>query len=251
VALAAEIVNQCDAAEPLQPYEKASVSLQNLVAIQPNFHNGDDYLPLHVDNPRHDGFGVVIVTVALWGSADVVLVDDGDAEEEDEDAAEAEAVGAGLSDSPADSAGPDSEPVATGLKKEQCGAQGSCEDPGARGSRSWVFELHPGQLYVLSGHARNKCAHGVVMLPTDAGSGAEQAAEQVAERIDVPPGKRAAATTGDNRKGSHKAAGAGDGTGLSRRGPRSGTGADRVSLNLRFGLHTAEQAHQDIDRHWG
>eukprot|EP01032_Pedospumella_encystans_P016145 gene16145-18431_t len=64
----------------LQPYERNAVNIRNLAAIQPNFHNGDDYLPLHLDNPLHDGFGVVIVTVALWGAADVVLVDDGDPE---------------------------------------------------------------------------------------------------------------------------------------------------------------------------
>lgn len=62
----------------LKGYERSSVTLDNLVAIQPNLHNGADYLPLHLDCPLSDGFGVVIVTVAICEDADVVLVDEGD-----------------------------------------------------------------------------------------------------------------------------------------------------------------------------
>ena len=40
------------------------VSLERLVAAQPNLHNGARHLPPHLDFPLHDGFGVVIVTVA-------------------------------------------------------------------------------------------------------------------------------------------------------------------------------------------
>lgn len=102
--------------EEIAPYEVASVYLNNLAAIQPNIHFKDDFLPVHVDNPRHDGFGIVISTVALWGTADVVLIDEGDAEQTHPE------------------------------------------------SRSWAFTLRPGQMYVLSGYSRNKCAHGVVVL---------------------------------------------------------------------------------------
>jgi hypothetical protein len=68
---------QCEK-DYLQHYEFQSVSLENLVAIQPNIHNDSRYLPLHLDDPRNDGFGIVIVTVALQGSADIILVDEGD-----------------------------------------------------------------------------------------------------------------------------------------------------------------------------
>ena len=46
----------------LQPYEFECLDISNLVAIQPNVHNHADYLPLHLDQPRNDGFGIVIVT---------------------------------------------------------------------------------------------------------------------------------------------------------------------------------------------
>ena len=64
----------------LLDYEYNAVTLDNLVAIQPNLHNGAGYLPLHLDCPLNDGFGVVIVTVAITDDADIVLVDEGDAE---------------------------------------------------------------------------------------------------------------------------------------------------------------------------
>lgn len=175
VKMSRDIVDRCDLANPLQPYEKASVSLQNLVAIQLNVHNKDDFLPLHLDNARFDGFGVVIVTLALYGSADVVIVDDGDIE------------------------------------------QGQAE----QGSKSWAFVLHPGQLYVLSGHARNKCSHGVVVLTDQASNSSGDTAPLTAQVDMVPPPLR-------------------------RRIAKLG----RVSLSFRFGLHTAEQAAEDIDRHW-
>lgn len=223
VQLAAEIVNKCDAADPLQPYEKASVRMQNLVAIQPNFHNGDDYLPLHVDNPRHDGFGVVIVTVALWGSAEVVLVDDGDPEEGGEGD---KAAGAQRADAGYDVSDGDRSHIGGGPASGSAGQQDG-------GSRSWVFELRPGQLYVLSGHARNKCAHGIVVLPAE--DKEEEENEVGQPRIDS-----AAPDISSDKKGAGPGA-----------KPGHSAAKGRVSLNLRFGLHTAEQAHQDIDRHWG
>jgi len=54
------------------------VTLSGLVAFQPNLHNGTDYLPLHLDDPEFEGFGVVIVTVGMEGEAVIVIVDEGD-----------------------------------------------------------------------------------------------------------------------------------------------------------------------------
>lgn len=57
---------------------KEYVTMDQLVAAQPNLHNGANYLPAHLDFPRSDGFGVVIVTVAIQGHGDIILIDDGD-----------------------------------------------------------------------------------------------------------------------------------------------------------------------------
>lgn len=46
----------------LQTFELECLDISQLVSIQPNVHNHTAYLPLHLDEPRHDGFGVVIVT---------------------------------------------------------------------------------------------------------------------------------------------------------------------------------------------
>jgi len=55
-----------------------------LVAVQPNLPDGAPHLPLHLDFPRHDGFGVVIVIMALFGdSSKVIIVDDGEEEGEE------------------------------------------------------------------------------------------------------------------------------------------------------------------------
>ena len=140
----------------IKPYERDSLALPHLVALQPNVHNGDPLLPLHMDQPRHDGFGVVIVTVAIQGRGDVVIVNDG---EEGDD-------------------GP---------------------------PQSWAFPLHPGEMYVLAGPARNLCRHGVI----------------------------------EDTKSSKK-----------RHPSAADADKDRISLNLRFGIHTAEQAHADIGRWW-
>lgn len=58
-------------------YKKFAI-MDELVAIQPNLHNGADYLPAHLDFPRHDGFGIIIVTIGTECSGVVVLIDDGD-----------------------------------------------------------------------------------------------------------------------------------------------------------------------------
>ena len=44
-----------------------------LVAAQPNLHRERHYLRPHLDEPLHDGFGVVIVTVAVKGDASILL----------------------------------------------------------------------------------------------------------------------------------------------------------------------------------
>jgi hypothetical protein len=189
------IMNSGDAAETLLPYEKESVSLENLVALQLNVHNKDDFMPLHVDDPRYDGFGIVLVTVALWGSAEIVLVDDGDQENTVHNIEVQNGEGrVGFSNLP----------------------------PGkpSVGSKSWVFALNPGQLYVLSGHSRTKCAHGVVVIGTDS-EGGKRMRKKDAEGMSTTKQRRDIVKMG------------------------------RVSLTLRFGLHSAEQAHEDIDSHWG
>jgi len=56
---------------------RSALSPARLVAAQPNLHNGRRYLRPHLDEPLHDGFGVVIVTVAVRGSATVLLQTDG------------------------------------------------------------------------------------------------------------------------------------------------------------------------------
>lgn len=53
----------------LQPY----LHYKNLIAAQPNLHCGRELLPTHVDHPLKDGFGVIIVTVSVVGSATVLL----------------------------------------------------------------------------------------------------------------------------------------------------------------------------------
>ena len=62
---------------------KRFVTYNQLIAAQPNLHNGARHLPLHLDFPRNDGFGVVIVTIVIRGSGWIVLLDEGD---EDDDA---------------------------------------------------------------------------------------------------------------------------------------------------------------------
>ena len=57
---------------------KQFVTLKDLLCVQPNLHNGASILPAHLDFPRHDGFGVIIVTFAAQGSGTIVLIDEGD-----------------------------------------------------------------------------------------------------------------------------------------------------------------------------
>ena len=59
------------------PRYRHFVTPGGLVALQPNCHNGQEYLPLHLDDPAFEGFGVVIVTIATEGSATIVLEEGG------------------------------------------------------------------------------------------------------------------------------------------------------------------------------
>ena len=56
------------------PAQKDVLSLDELVAMQPNLHNGAAYLKAHLDYPRHEGFGKIISTVAIEQSATIVLL---------------------------------------------------------------------------------------------------------------------------------------------------------------------------------
>ncbi|KAL3922285.1 MAG: hypothetical protein SGPRY_004613 [Prymnesium sp.] len=46
------------------------LSREHLIAAQPNLHNGRELLRPHLDEALHDGFGIVIVTVAMRGTWD-------------------------------------------------------------------------------------------------------------------------------------------------------------------------------------
>jgi len=48
---------------------------ENLIAAQPNLHSGRALLPVHLDDPRKDGFGVIIVTIGMEGIGTILLRD--------------------------------------------------------------------------------------------------------------------------------------------------------------------------------
>jgi hypothetical protein len=123
-----------------------TVCSKELIAYQINMHNGTRYLPAHLDWPLHEGFGKVIVTVAIHGDATVLLI-----------------------------------------------AGDTVEIGGEELQPAWRFHLQQGECYVLSDRARNRCLHAVV-------------------------------ANDDNKT--------------------------RESLNLRFGLHTEQEAKEQITRFW-
>ena len=158
---------------------KKYVSMEQLIAVQPNLHNGASYLPLHLDLPRLDGFGVVIVTLAIRGNGTIVLVDDGD----DDNASCNDAEGNTHSNTTTKN-GNDC------VKDHGQQVVASSTSP----SKSFSFCVEEGYSYILCDDARNKCMHGVLAnTPSDCA---------------------------------------------------------RVTLNLRYGLHTEEFAYEEIDRHW-
>jgi hypothetical protein len=213
-----------DSSWELQDFERDCVSIADLVSLQPNLHNGEFFLPLHLDSPRHDGFGVVIVTVALVGSGDVVIVDDGD-------------------------------------------------DEGDVG-RSWAFPVKQGDVYVLCGHARNKCTHGVLAAEMTEGGegvapglhtsrGGASAMDQQGcakgpgdrdEDIEVRDGERKRRREWEGGSQQNSSPGSSSSSSdkdsevkvASQRARRSG----RETLNFRFGVHTVERAYEYVDRHW-
>jgi len=46
-----------------------------LIAAQPNLHSGRALLPVHLDDPRKDGFGILIVTIGMEGAGTILLRD--------------------------------------------------------------------------------------------------------------------------------------------------------------------------------
>ena len=86
----------------------------HLIAAQPNLHCGRDLLPIHVDHPLKDGFGVIIVTISMVGSGTILL-------------------------------------------------QNFTE------TQKRTMPVAQGQAYMLSGRARDACAHGVVATKSEDG----------------------------------------------------------------------------------
>lgn len=87
----------------LRPY----LCYDNLIAAQPNLHKGRSLLPIHVDHPLKDGFGIIIVTIGMVGNGTILFQDFGD-------------------------------------------------------TRKAKLRVQQGQAYMISGTARNACAHGVL-----------------------------------------------------------------------------------------
>ena len=64
----------CDIFRPDVPSNLQSVlKYSNLIAVQPNLHGGRTLLPIHVDHPQKDGFGIIIITIAMIGSGTLLL----------------------------------------------------------------------------------------------------------------------------------------------------------------------------------
>jgi hypothetical protein len=63
-----------DALRPrLPPRYRRFASADQLVAAQPNLHRGKAYLKAHLDEPLNDGFGLLIVTLAVRGDAKILI----------------------------------------------------------------------------------------------------------------------------------------------------------------------------------
>ena len=77
--------------------------------------------------------------------------------------------------------------------------------------KCWSFRLNPGDLYVLSGPSRNLCSHGVLAHSHDDDSGGQIGDYSVSSCCSYH---------------------------------------NRMSLNFRFGIHSPQQALEEIDRHW-
>ena len=65
----------CSAINPTRAgLDPAIVCADELIAYQTNLHNGAQHLAAHLDWPLHEGFGKAIVTVAIRGSATILLI---------------------------------------------------------------------------------------------------------------------------------------------------------------------------------
>ena len=104
---------------------------RNLIAAQPNLHNGRELLPMHVDHPKKDGFGIIIVTIDIGGSAQILLqASSGD--------------GGDIMSSNADN------------------DKAHDENDYSSSLLSVTMQLHPGEAYMLADIARDACIHGVL-----------------------------------------------------------------------------------------
>jgi hypothetical protein len=64
----------CQQLVPFAPkHVRPFLQFEQLIAAQPNIHNGRHLLPSHVDHPLKDGFGICIVTIAIQGNASVLV----------------------------------------------------------------------------------------------------------------------------------------------------------------------------------
>jgi len=105
---------------------------KELIAYQTNLHNGAKHLAAHLDAPLHEGFGKIIVTVAMKGSATILLIGKGDDEDDDED------------------------------EDEEHTQDNNDDKSDQQLQPAWKFHLQEGEAYVLSRNARNMCLHAVV-----------------------------------------------------------------------------------------
>jgi hypothetical protein len=99
---------------------------RNLIAAQPNLHNGRELLPMHVDHPKKDGFGVIICTIAIAGSAKILLQ------------------------------------ASTTSNPDGGKAESVADDDESSSLLSVTMQLDPGQAYMLADRARDACIHGVL-----------------------------------------------------------------------------------------
>ena len=67
----------CNVINPIQAGIPLSIAnASQIIAFQPNLHNGARFLKPHMDQPLHEGFGKMIVTIAIrGGGATIVLLD--------------------------------------------------------------------------------------------------------------------------------------------------------------------------------
>jgi len=117
-----------------------------LIAAQPNLHSGRHLLPHHVDHPTSDGFGIIIVTIAIRGNAHIML------ETKPKPS---------RSKTNSKSDGSRSLSISPSAKKTKLSEPDEASFSQSTNSQA-VFTLKEGDAYMLSGVARNECVHGVL-----------------------------------------------------------------------------------------